>query len=109
MVKDLDVRIRDQICQMLNEKTVVEEDFRTLARLLNFKKQDIEMLDQSNNPTHDLLEDWGTEKESTIEKFTELLTQMKRYDVIEILKERLVFVYVLLILNSAPSVANRSF
>ena len=26
MVKDLDIRIRDQICQMLNEKTVVEED-----------------------------------------------------------------------------------
>ena len=108
-MKDLDVRICGQICQMLNEKTVVEEDFHTLARLLNFKKQHIEMLDQSNNPTLDLLEDWGTEKESTIEKFTELLTQMKRYDVIEILKKRLVFVYVLSILNSAPYVTNRSF
>ena len=89
MVKNLEEHIRDQVCEMLNEEKVID-DFRALARLLKYKESEIEEIGQNDNPTNVLLEDWGTEEESTVGNLIEFLKQMKRHDVIGVLKQTLV-------------------
>ena len=89
MVKNVEGHIRDKVCEMLNEDKVID-DFRALARLLEYNESQIAEIEQQENPTDTLLEDWGTAKESTVGKLIEFLKLMKRHDVIEIFKQTLV-------------------
>lgn len=74
------------MCEMLNNEETVIDDFCALARLLKYEESEIAEIEQKENPTNALLEDWGTEEESTVENLIEFLKQMNRHDVIEILK-----------------------
>lgn len=85
MVKNLELHIRDKVCEMLNKDKVID-DFRALAKLLEYNESQIEEIGQQENPTDTLLEDWGIGKDSTVGKLIEFLKLMKRHDVIEIFK-----------------------
>ena len=87
MVKNLDNNVRDRICEKLNKKPIKAKNFRNLAKLMSYNNQEIEVFEQKDNPTYSLLEEWQTGPTSTKEVLIELLSQMERDDVIQILNE----------------------
>lgn len=87
MVRNVDRNVRDKVCELLNKKTIKAKDFRKLAKLMDYNDEEIKELEQQHNPTYFLLEDWQTEPTSTVEVLIELLSQMKRDDVIQILNK----------------------
>ena len=50
-VRDLDSNLKSKVCQSLNKKSVLKRDFRELAAKMKFENSDIELFEQSDNPT----------------------------------------------------------
>ena len=86
-VRDLDSSLKSKVCQLLNKKSVLKRDFRGLAAKMKFENSEIELFEQCDNPTDALLQEWGTGKEATVENLIKPFEEMKRDDVVDILKE----------------------
>ena len=54
---------------------------------MKYDKGEIDLIAQCDNPTNALLQEWGTQKDATVDNLTKLLEKMKRDDVTEISKE----------------------
>lgn len=70
----------------LNVRSALGNDFRKLAELMQYEKNDIERIEECDNPSDTLLQEWGYRNASTVDKLIEFLTTMGRDDVAEILK-----------------------
>ena len=90
-VRDLDSSLKSKVCQLLNKRSVLKRDFRGLAAKMKFRNSEIEFFEQCDNPTDALLQELGTGKEAKVENLIKLLEEMKRDDVVDILKEANMF------------------
>ena len=93
MVRNLDHKTREKICMKLNVMSPLRRDFRALGVLMGYKEDEIEVLGECDNPADALLQEWGTQQESTVDNLIRHLQELKRQDVIEILSEKLVLLY----------------
>ena len=87
MARTLDSNIRDEVCELLNKKTIKAKNFRELAKLIDYNDKQIQELEEQLNPMYSLLEEWQAGPTSTVEALINLLCQMKRDDIIEILNK----------------------
>ena len=93
MVRNLDHKTREKICMKLNVLSPLRRDFRALGELMGYKEDEIEIIEECDNPADALLQEWGAQEESTVDNLIRHLQKLKRQDVIEILSEKLVLLY----------------
>ncbi len=88
MISELDNRTRMLFCANMNEKTVSGNDWGCLATLCGFTPYQIVVLEESKNPTDEILSDWSSSnpRGSTISALKRMLELMDREDMIEILE-----------------------
>ena len=86
-LRDPDSSLNSKVCELLNKRSFLKRDFRGLAAKMKFKNSEIELLEQCDNPTDTLLQEWRTGEEATVENLIKLLQKIKRDDVVDILKE----------------------
>ena len=79
--------IRGKICKKLDVRHTLGGDFRTLAAMVGMLNEDIELTSQRNEPTEEVLKWWGKKKEATVPKLRQILEEMERDDVIQILDD----------------------
>ena len=76
-----------RICKLLNIILVLGGDYRTLAANLGYKVIDIHMFSQEGDATKSLLLDWSRGKGNTAEKILNILIEMDRDDIVELLNK----------------------
>lgn len=90
MVRELPFDVYRNVCMKLNPESGLNNNFRFLAGLMKYSIDQIKTIAQKEDPTDCLLQNWGTQKESTVGKLIEYLKKMNRYDVIDVLNGKLV-------------------
>ena len=89
-VADIPIPVKRRICLKLNRKDIFSfKDYRLLGEKMGIDKDLIKVLEQSDNPTDNLLEQWSFKREATVERLIKILREddMARYDVATILEE----------------------
>ena len=77
----------EELCMCLNPP-LMRKDYRSLAGKMGFTHKQVKNIDTKSNPTEELLAIWASGKGSkNVTDLIELLTAIKRYDAIEMLKE----------------------
>ena len=76
-----------RICKLLNMINVLERDYRSVAANLGYKPMDMHMFSQEGNPTKSLLFDWSLRKGNTSEKLLNILIDMDRDDIVQLLNK----------------------
>ena len=82
----------ERIWLKLNTRSTLKNDFRRLAELMGFTKDQIKKFEPQDNPTLAILVKWTSQRTRTVDDLVELFRQMPRNDVVEILTERLVLI-----------------
>ena len=54
MARTLDSNIRDEVCELLNKKTIKAKNFRELAKLIDYNDKQIQELEEQLNPMYSL-------------------------------------------------------
>ena len=89
-VADIPIPVKRRICLKLNRKDIFSfKDYRLLGEKMGIDKDVIKVLEQSDNPTDNLLEQWSFKREATVERLIKILREddMARDDVATILEE----------------------
>ena len=87
-VEHIPYKVRSEICLELNRKDeFLFNDFRMLGEKMGFPKNLIAVVGQSQNPTDELLKQWSSRPEATVEKLVEFLTEMEKDDATACLKD----------------------
>ena len=77
--------MRQEICVLLGPKRPLGGDYRTLAGILGMRNSEVKFISERENPAGEVLTWWEPQSSATVQKFREVLVQMKRDDVVEIL------------------------
>ena len=88
LVKDLDSLTRQQICRELNVPRSLGGDYKTLAASLIMSSTDINLIEKKDNPAEEVLKWWETKGQATVGKLQSLFEEIKRHDLVSILKNR---------------------
>ena len=76
-----------KICQMLNLRNEDGGDFKELAAKLGMSDNEIDNIPQrSEDPTREILRWWSSTSEASVQNLLKVLKEMRRHDVIRILK-----------------------
>ena len=87
MVSDIRFLYIQKIGRLLNEKSTVGSNFKTLAGELGMTINDVWLVSQRNNPAEEVLKWWKQRKSATVEAFREILKKMQRDDALAVLDE----------------------
>ena len=88
MVSDIPSIVLQNICGLLNVKSTVGSNFKTLACELKMKNNEVFTVSQfRDDPAEEVLKWWMPRKSATVEAFREVLKKMKRADALAVLDE----------------------
>ena len=94
MVRDLPLRTHQDICVKLDLDMPFGNDCRALAAQIGMSPQQITSIWNGRgaarflNPTEQALKWWGPEKDATVRRLVEILRDLKRDDVVDIIMKR---------------------
>ena len=80
-------RFYSKICTTLDEERPHGNDFRTFGETIGLSSDEIYFLRQRGQPTHCMLQKFDSQKNSSIEKFKNIMENMDRHDVVAIIDE----------------------
>ena len=87
-LKDLHPSTRQDICLELNVPRCLGGDYKTLAALVNMPNTRIQFLEKKDDPADEVLKWWETDDHATIDELQRLFVEMRRDDLVLILKNR---------------------
>lgn len=98
LVSSLDYHIMEELSILLNHK-MPRKDWRSLAGRLGYNVVRIRNFERTENPTIELLSDWGTsnEREKTVSSLIGYLTEMDRDDAVRVLTKSKWFISTLIL------------
>lgn len=81
-------RFYSRICVKLNTlRELAFDDYRLFGEEIGLSKAETSYLGQLKNPTHEIIEKFEAQRGSCIGKFREILEQMERIDVVDVIDE----------------------
>ena len=83
-IEDLDHDAYSTVCEQLNIK-ITGRDYRTLASKMRYPVKLVKVFELRESPADSILSHWGTEAENDVNKLIEILREMGRDDLVEIL------------------------
>ena len=69
-----------EFCHLLDIPRTLGGDYRTLASKLGYDTNDVALFKNSNNPTKEMLNDWGTKPQNTVLSLMVIVKEMNRHD-----------------------------
>ncbi len=88
LVKDLHYQVLKDLFNLLNRKTLLENDWRTFASHLGMSYGDIMVLEGESNPASAIFQKWMSQDgEKTVSFLIDVLRRMERFDAVRHLEK----------------------
>ena len=82
--------VREKICRKLDIRNeTLGGDFRTFAGHLAMPNEELKLVSQQSQPTHNILSWWERTGEATVARLRDVLVKIERRDCVNILDEAL--------------------